>query len=245
MVKFHIVIKTKDRSPRKNFLGETLLNLKRAGVFTSSHLGSFALVDSGSPASFFESLPLLNELELLPDFSVDSASRNLHQNARRCIELSGSRAIASLGWAMVLEDDLDVCNEFLESTARWLADHAVDAPQMYVLGANSDQIRGVASKGGTMWAYPVGAFYGAQALVWQGKHAVQLAEFLGPDPNYNGTRDHGHDLLLQRWGRETKIPHFMATAPSFVQHIGNESGIGNRFFQFQSWPGREWRYERP
>jgi hypothetical protein len=127
--------------------------------------------------------------------------------------------------------------------AAWLEDYVVPEPQMYVLGANYPQIQAAHEQKKTAWAYPVRAFYGAQALVWKREVAAQLAEWLGPDPTYNGIREHGHDLLLQTWGKGQGIEHFIASAPCMVQHIGGESGIGNQFFQFP-WGGRDWRYER-
>jgi len=115
---------------------------------------------------------------------------------------------------------------------------------MYVLGANYAQIQMVHERQGDgAWAYPVGGFYGAQALVWRKRDALQLAEWLGPDPDYNGTKNHGHDLKLQQWGKKLGIDYFTASVPCMVQHIGEQSGIGNRFFQFP-WGGREWSYKR-
>lgn len=236
MVKINVAIKTADRSPRRNFLGETLRNLARAGVLDSPHLGFITVVNSVADERWLRShVPL----SLWP--GVDSANRTLHQNAQRCIELASIGSIPEPGWAMVLEDDLDVCDDFLGQTVAWLEDRAVESPQMYVLGANYEQIERVAAAGGSAWAYPVNAFYGAQALVWRRKDAAQLAAWLGPNPSYNGITDHGHDLKLQAWGKEQGLMHFIASAPCLVQHVGGESSIGNRFFQFP-WGGRDWRY---
>jgi hypothetical protein len=209
-----IAIKTRDRAPRKDFLEETMENLRRAGIHKSAH---------------FDSL-----------FVVDGAERTLHQNAQTCIEVASIRKTAK--YTMVLEDDLDFVNDFLENAVAWL--EANPGFEMYALGANYAQIVSAVRKGRDYWLYPVGAFYGAQALVWRRETAEQLAKWLGPDPEYNGVRDHGHDLKLQQWGRERGAEFFLASAPSMVQHIGNESGIGNRFFQFESFPGHEWKYER-
>jgi hypothetical protein len=244
-----IAIKTKDRSPRKNYLGETLANMERAGVFRTRHLADLHIVDSGTETwARTVSMGVMDTV-----FQVDSASRTLHQNAARCIELAGS---GSADWAMVLEDDLDFCDQFLESVVAWLEDHRVEMPQMYALGANYSQLNCV-DKGQGYWPYPVGAFYGAQALVWRREVAAELAKWLGPDPFIVAreeevrlghsprsgiqVRNHGHDLLLQRWGKQQGLTHFVASAPCMVQHVGNESGIGNKFFQFP-WGGRDWRY---
>src|SRR5690606_22110405 len=125
-------------------------------------------------------------------------------------------AASGARWAMVIEDDIDVCADFLESVETWLEEHARADRLMYALGANYAQIEFVAAQGGTEWAYPVPAFYGAQALAWAREDAAQLAEWLGPDPSYDGKRDHGHDLLLQRWGATRGLRFFAAAAPCFV-----------------------------
>jgi len=190
---------------------------------------------------------------------TDGRGLTLHQNAAQAIRLG-----VDLGtpWVLVLEDDLDFCDDFLGSVARWLTDHAemtgrlsasdnglvIEPHLMYVFGANYSQIEREMARGRTWWDYPAHAFYGAQALCWRRAVAAELVAWLGSDPYYEGAdgqeiRDHGHDLLLQRWGRTKEHTHFLASAPSFVQHVGEVSGIGNRFFRFENWPGRAWRYE--
>jgi hypothetical protein len=163
----------------------------------------------------------------------------LHQNAARAIRVAAG---AGATWAMVLEDDLDFCADFVGSTLRWLRDNARADRLMYAFGANYAQIALCVLRRQPFWAYPVTAFYGAQACAWRTEDALQLAKWLGPDPTYGGVRDHGHDLLLQRWGKERGLTHFLASAPSFVQHVGSASGIGNRYFGFPTWPGRQWKY---
>lgn len=224
---FSIAIKTHDRTPRggRNYLEETLDNFCRATALTDVSHGLYIARGEG---------------------------RTLHQNAREAIRMAAEHPDRAR-WVMVLEDDLDFCDGFLDSALRWLEDHASDERLMYAFGANYDQIRVATERGLTAWHYPVDAFYGAQALAWKREDAAELAEWLGPDPFYRSLdkqtgevteiRDHGHDLLLQHWGRHRGVTHFLASAPSFVQHIGRQSGIGNGSFQFTSWPGRDYRYE--
>lgn len=219
-----IAIKTCRRESGVKYLRQTIANLDRGGVKSSAHLSGIHTVDG-------------------------SDGRSLHQNAQRAIEIAAADPNAD--YCLVLEDDIDVCANFLESVANWLLDHASDNRRnhsqiggMYVFGANYSQITAAVARGETSWLYPISAFYGAQALAWSRSDAEQLAQWLGPDPHYNEVRNHGHDLLLQKWGASIGLTHFLASAPSFVQHIGGQSGIGNRFFQFQSWPGRDWEYRR-
>jgi hypothetical protein len=230
-----VAIKTAKRGKdRKDYLQETLENLYRS--VKGSRALSFPLftVHTEGPVCRLLSLAVPAPVRVL-----DGPHRTLHQNACMSIAIA---ADAETDWAMVLEDDLDFCDDFIGSVLRWLYRNEREGCPMYAFGANYTQIQSCVARKAQFWTYPVSAFYGAQALVWRSAVAKNLAEWLGPDPDYNGVRDHGHDLLLQKWGH-LYTRFFLASAPSFVQHIGEESGIGNRFFRFPSWPGRDWRYE--
>jgi hypothetical protein len=210
-----IAIKTIDRSPKHNYLQETCENLRRA---------------LGTPP-----------VEARPQIVIsDGHGLTLHQGAAKAIQ-----AGVDLGtpWVLVLEDDLDFCDDFLGSVARWLMDHAEDRYPMYVFGASYPQVVEAILAGRTSWEYPVGAFYGAQALCWKREVAEQLVQWLGPDPAMGAVKDRGHDLLLGRgWAPAIGATHFLASCPSFVQHIGRQSSLDTtQFFQFP-WPGRGWCY---
>lgn len=236
-MKIAIAIKTVDRSPEPNYLGQTLRNLERAGVFESEHFHSLTIVDGGSVdlAAY-----IMSESVSQMDAIVDHAERTLQQNARRAIKVAAS---TDADWCLVLEDDIDVCDDFLGSVARWLEEHASDEFPMYVFGANYQNVALEEALNETLWRYPIGYFYGAQALAWKREVAAELAEWLGPDPDYDGNRDRHHDLLLRRWAEEKGFEHFGGTVPAFVQHIGKSSTLGNVYFQFGTWRGPNWRYE--
>lgn len=241
-VMIDVAVKTIDRGPKRNYLGETLSNLTRSGVFKSPNLGQMTLVDQSLDSAAFMRSQKAEHL------TVDnSASRTMHQNAQRCIELVGS---GSAEWGLVIEDDIDTCDWFLESVADWLEDHEVEGPMMYVFGANYAQIRHAVKLGRTAWTYPCSAFYGALACAWRREVAKELAAWLGPDPGYinkdgGKIRNRGHDLMLGRWGHAMKLKHFLASCPCFIQHIGLESGLDNKKIQYAGFAGRDWRYRRP
>lgn len=245
-----VAIKTVDRKPKANYLGATLANLERAGVFESEHLHSITLVDSGSPdfGAFWSSEVegSLSERALarverdLPD---EGGRRTLQQNAARAIRVA-SRKGADL--VLVLEDDLDVVDGLLETVVAWYKDHE-ESGQTYALGANYARIQYLASIGRSYWHYPVKDFYGAQALLWSRKTAVHLEEWLGEEPVYETEdgeerRGRNHDLLLHRWAEERGHEHFIAAVPSLVQHVGQDSTIGNEHFAFPSFPGHDYDY---
>jgi len=239
-IKIDIAIKTIDRSPRRNFLGETLTNLKRSGVLKSEHLGKLWIVDGGSKDLW----SYLHSQGVDEDFLINHGDRTLQQNAQRCIELV-SRGNSK--WCLVLEDDLDVCDRFLESVVYWLEEHQLHGTMMYVFGANYDQIALAHHMHQTSWAYPCQSFYGALACAWLRETAADLAKWLGPDPflkkmNGDELRTHAHDLKLGQWGIEQGLHFFLSAVPNFIQHIGVESSLGNKQVVYPAWPGREWSY---
>ena len=259
-----IAVKTMDRgayAPKvPNCLGDTLANLKRGGVFRSPHLHSLTLVDSGSPdvVDFIRS-ELPEAVWTVEDgavnvgggmrFRIDApveGRRNLHRNARDAIQIAGS---AGATWAMVIEDDIDVCSDFLESTVAWLADHRQPSPMMYAFGANYQQIRNLYRRSGSgVWKYGVRGFYGALCCVWSPEDALDVVEWYGPDPCYVNVETgrkiygRGHDMMLGRWGADRDIKFFRATVPCFIQHIGVQSGLGNRKIEYAGWRGRGYSY---
>ena len=244
-----VAIKTADRRQKgpewPNYLRRTLENLQRGGVFDSKHLaGDIVLMDSGvgpDPWCF-----LAMEADGFPRVRIDSGEpRTLHQNAANAIRVAARNEEAD--WVLVLEDDIDVCARFLESVALWLEDHAVDGLMMYAFGANYAQIRQCRAQGKAVWMYPCHAFYGALACAWRRGHASALAEWLGDDPGIvqedgGKVRNRGHDLLLGRWGKAMGLTHFRASAPCFIQHIGVESGLGNKKITYGGWSGPTWSY---
>ncbi len=260
-----IAVKTIDRGawpPKaRNYLGATLANFERSGVFESEHLHSLTLVDSGSPkpVEFLRSEvgePVEVDarpdgprtFEILPDRRVivemPRKRRNLHANAARAIQIAGS---AGADWAMVVEDDIDVCGDFLESVVAWLEDHAQPSPMMYVFGANYRQIRMLYRERKTVWRYPARNFYGALCCVWSPADALDVVDWYGDDPAYldkDGGKIYGrgHDLMLGRWGQDRGVTHFWTSVPCFIQHIGLNSGLGNRRIQYAGWRGPGYSY---
>ncbi len=252
-----IAVKTIDRGawpPKaRNYLGATLANFERSGVFESEHLHSLALVDSGSPhvCDFLEAevglsyacgSMILHDRQVRVD--VPSKRRNLHRNAARAIQLAGS---AGADWAMVVEDDIDVCSDFLESVVAWLNDHRKPSPMMYVFGANYRQIRTAYRRRQSVWKYPVRSFYGALCCVWSPEDALDVVDWYGDDPAYLNEEGgkiygRGHDLMLGRWGQDRGVTHFRASVPCFIQHIGLDSGLGNRKIQYAGWRGLGYSY---
>lgn len=235
-----VVMITMDRSPKRNYLGETIRNLERSGLWESSRLRRFILVDSGSPSVYQY---LFNQMAT-KGLDVDTCikPRVARENVARALFL-GARTDAD--WVLFMEDDIDVCSDFLNSVGRWLDKHGVSTCHVFAFGAAYDQIRMAHKLRATAWGYPVEAFYGTQCFAIRPQDANSLAIWLETHRLVGGVDAPGaYDISMQEWARTNwpSVDHFMASVPNFVQHLGEESAIGNGFFQFPAWPGREWSY---
>ena len=254
-----IAIETKDRRPggQVNYLGMTLQNMRRSGIFESPHFDRLRIVSGGEQADFYEEevMPYTNA-----EFYSCREGCTRQQNGARAIRLGAADTNADL--VLKLEDDLDFCADFLGSTVRWFSElkgirmcslggsfeivedsrYLEEGETILGPGKSFDKARQMLSQGATTVYQPIMGFWGAQALLWPRDLAEQLALWFGDDPNYNGCRDRAHDLMFHRWGQESGVAFFAVPVPSFVQHIGRQSGLANPFFEF-AWPGREWSYK--
>lgn len=232
---FNVSLITVDRSPKQNFFGQTMTALDRSGVFDSPLLDRFTIFDSGSPNFDFLSTYTYG-------WPVDSAKRCPVENTAAALLFAGS---SPSPWVLFLEDDIDVCDKFLESVSAWLADHE-EHYKVFPLGANYEQIVALERLGKTAWRYSIEQFYGTLAVAMRAETAQQIGRYLlrrhaGPTKRDGAP----YDLYMSDWAREQGITHFLTPVPSFVQHTGVESVIrpGSIFHTYESWPGPKWAYE--
>lgn len=262
MLKIAIVIETADRRlfGKTNYLQTTVDNLKRAGVFQSSHFDSLTIVSGGEQPGFYD-----GDVRFI---ACGDRKISRQQNAANAIR----EGIATgAEYVLKLEDDLDFVDDFLDVVGQWLAQYGHAPACMFTLGWSCEtvvdshystedetvygpgqsfpRIREFMKQGIDKLLIHPASFWGAQAVMWKRCYAQNLAEWLGEDPWYLGiveetcqpgeVRDHGHDLLLGQWAMTTDRPTILVPVPSFVQHIGRQSSLKNTFFQFP-WPGRQW-----
>ena len=74
-------------------------------------------------------------------------------------------------WIISTEDDIAVCGRFIESVDAWLARHAREDRKVYTLYTPYEEVRLQHRAGRESWEYPVGKFYGTQALVIRAEDA--------------------------------------------------------------------------
>lgn len=236
------VMRTLDRTPRRNYLGATLQALQASGF-----RGPLTLVDS-SPSSW------LTDAGLDPDdtwFSLTdcvvtvqptAVSLTNNQNALRALRIG---LATGRPWIVHLEDDLDVCRDLDGAIARWLTDHVHVDRHLYTFHTPYREVRQAYTRGETAWAYPIKGFYGNQCWAIRRDDAASLADYLETAiPTWSSGQ--GFDLLIKQWAKVVwpDIGYFLASVPSFVQHVGTESSLHfPRFHQNGSFPGRDWTYQ--
>jgi hypothetical protein len=243
-----IAIRTVDRSPRPNYLGETIAALSRAGVFSTDVVKRISLCDSGSPdaQAFIErhvtalqlSLPVLRVY--LTKFRLTA-----NENAARALKYASD---ADADWVLFLEDDIDVIGRFAESVSRWLSKYASENARIYTFGSTHPKVteRWLKNKRGAV-DISSREFFGTTAYAIRTADAKQLADWQDRHPTYNG-KPQSHDLLIPAWLAE-RYPRSQrwvrASVPSFVQHIGDVSGLSpgrTKIYRYVTWPGEFWIY---
>jgi hypothetical protein len=149
-------------------------------------------------------------------------------------------------WVLFCEDDIDVCGDFLESVGNWL-DTYMAGYYVGVFGANYPHVAVAAARLEFVWEYPLGLFYGSQCIALRHADAALLADYWRTCPEVKGGTDMAIDLMVADWHRiaHPDQPHLLASAPSFVQHIGRVSyaTVKEVTHQFQTWPGPFWVFE--
>lgn len=228
-----VVMITVDRSPKQNYLYDTILNIKRAGLFRSQYLRSFDLVESDSRGGQVLS-------QRLAPFRLRRAERTYLacENAGRALKIG---AESGAQWVLFCEDDIDVCANFLESVAAWLDQFANDRYGIYpfatpydINNSNSQQSAEIA------WD----SFYGTQCFAIRSHHANLLGNYLLSNPLVKGeVQPTFYDLMIADWLRANNLL-ILCSNPSFVEHIGCESVCTNHAITHRSpsWPGRDWSY---
>lgn len=246
------VMVTVDRSPQENYLTDTLRNLFRGGLVPEDGAPNLLyIVDSNDgtwPLDVLREVSgreLQSEGEPKPLDEVVASLRVVgHTEGTVCANQNVATALrtgAALErpWVLFMEDDIDVCANFFQSVGTWLDRHAQEQYRVYPFGS-------AYSSNGSTVVVPQGHFYGTQCFAIRASDAKDLADFL-EEKCYSRTQDGtAYDLLMSDWVGE-RYPawkNFLASSPSFVQHIGRESVIRPRpnVHKFQSWPGRDWSY---
>ncbi len=244
------VMVTVDRGPKPNYLTPTIYSLERGGLLTSDRLYMLLICDGddGEWAQDGISLKLSERTSLrvcIPNIGAVEGPLPANKNVAEALEC-GEYYSSKDGWVLFLEDDIVVCANFFDSVAAWLDKHAREDRRVYAFGCAYPQVEAGFELYKESWNYPIQGFYGTQCFAIRSNDALSLSKYLTAhcyDRNKQGTQ---YDLLMHDWSKEEypHIDHFLASCPSFVDHIGMESVINPRanVHTFPSFPGEEWSY---
>lgn len=234
------VMVTVDRSPGQNYLRETLGNLIRSGAFKRDTLNSFIIFNSRSSGDFV--IKTASWLSLSRNVRTPQCDLSANENIVNALIVGRG---TGADWILLLEDDLDFCDDAIHSMRSWLYAHASQSVGMYTFGSACHEVRDCAIEGVSAWECPPHRFYGTQAVAI---HTSKIQGFVDAIEEHSGESafEGKYDLLMAEHCRRTG-QKILAAAPSIVQHIGVESVIrpGSAPFQFRSWPGLGWRFGDP
>lgn len=236
------VMRTVDRTPRRNYLGETLRSIAQScgEAAVGDHL---ILLDSGPSVSHTEIPWWAAEIDGMPHPNIYTSTVKLtnNQNALRALQIG---LATGAEWIIHLEDDIQVCADLFGSIDRWLHKHATPAYHLFTFHTPYPHVRRAFEAGKESWKYPIHNFYGNQCWAMRRADAHLAVAFLEEKiPQWRSGQ--GFDLLLKEWAWATwtNAKYFLASCPSFVQHVGTESSLHfGRFHQNGSFPGTEWSY---
>jgi hypothetical protein len=234
-----IGITTANRNPRKNYIGATLRDLYRSSPnLPSDKVHIFA---TAPDVGWFREELARNGLP--EDCCILHVPRKgLTRNQNGLALLLG---LPKCDWILHLEDDLLFCDDFIGSVRRWLKRYATKARKCYSFctfkKGPSDQVEA--------WDTPRTSF-GAVAVALRWTDAQDLALWVqNRIPRWRRRmpkvwRVSGFDMMIRDWAREP----FLASNPSFVQHVGDES-LTHSFrkrpmMRSMNFAGTEWRYGR-
>jgi hypothetical protein len=240
MMDLTAVMVTMDRSPGKNYLEQTLRNLANSDLLTCERLHSLCIVDSKAGHWAYDIADDL--LQDCPTVKVFSRDEDVMANENVSDALYIGHQTRT-DWTIFLEDDIDVCGQFFESVGRWLDDYGHPSHKVHAFGAAYPQVEERHRDGLPFWEYPVDQFYGTQCFAVDNSTAFHLSEYIMEHKLSREPDGTGWDLLMADWAGPGSV--FLASCPSFVQHIGMTSTVRPRknIHTFDSWPGNDWSYK--
>jgi len=224
-------MRTINRAPKTNYLDTTLKNLEQGGLFKSRIPFSFQIFDSGS-----EDLTYLKGIEGRYPVVRTKSRLSLLGNAARALS-QGSQQ--DCDFVIFLEDDIEVCSRWLESIDGWLSHYCSEAMRIAVFYTPYPDVLRCFKEKRPVWKYPSRAFYGSQCFALRRDDAESLSRYL------SSVECKGTDLIIKDWLNLTypTNPFFYASCPSFVQHIGIDSSLGERkAHQCSSYQGQNWKF---
>jgi len=237
-MKLLLTIRTADRSPKQNYLGQTVRSLLAGGVQASA----IHLVPTNDRLDW-----LRQELGSL-DLPVHppSAKRTPNENGLAQIDLLRQYPA---DWIVMSEDDLEWCADPLGSIERWLDDHATNGRLLYRFFAFGTLRPWSASASEA----PLKEQRGSQVVAMRADDALRFAcwakqhrlTWRPPGAPFQQRPHDGFDKLLGYWALQAnpKMENGLVSRPFFVRHLGVESSIHSHGVRRDDqFAGAKWSY---
>jgi SAM-dependent methyltransferase len=232
-VRIAITMRTANRAPKPNYVGETVRRLVAQGVAPERiHLC----------ATHPDVVWLERELGGIPvTLDVPRVPRTPNQNGLAQIQTIDP---TSADWILLLEDDLNFCADFLGSVERWIQDWA--RPNRHLYRLFGFRVTPARSAPGAYDDLTLPRFAGSQAVLLRMDDAQDFLAWgqanLETWGGFRGNAKIAFDKLLATWlhaqwpGEPPVMSH-----PLFVKHVGFQSSlhpkaaVNDRLFAGAAW----------
>ncbi|GJL81961.1 MAG: hypothetical protein DHS20C01_15950 [marine bacterium B5-7] len=225
------VMITVDRSPKKNYLSESLASLERSGWF--SYADCNLVVINASPDSDTHLSNVVSRLAVSSanNFTVIATPERLGCTKATQFALQHA-AWHECDWVLFMEDDIEVCRDFPERVMDFLQDHGGDQLLCDFVTCYDDVLDRYL-KGELFWDMPAVLYYGNQCFALK-RHVVKsYADYIDRS---DGKRPGFPDVWIADW-LMTQYTQTMlrAAVPSLAQHRGDQSTQNNSYFEAQAY----------
>lgn len=235
--------------PPENYFHITMESLKKSGLFESDINYELHLFDGGSL-----NLDYLNEYKEWKNVFIHPTDKYITRNENWIRALKYSENV-NCNYVIGLEDDLKFCKNWIESIHKFTSENKklIDNNPMTMFYCPYQEIERKYNNKKLYWLQPYKKFYGTQCIMFTKQRAIHCANHIEhailnhKDYKFNfrskissGMFTQAFDMWLQEWGQsEFPKKYFVASAPSFVQHIGEK---GHCKYHTSFFLGEDWSY---
>lgn len=241
---------TTDRSvkQRKNYVYDTLKGLESAGVFSSPYYHSLTIHVDSANERFVEKIENLTQFHEAVTVRAHAHKAGSAGNAMRAHKEASQ--LDGVDWVMMLEDDLLIAEDFLETVVKWLQSAEDTRRLVYQIGVWSEYVKHYQHNGGKSWFDfyghdepgkkifrldgPTELMRGSQCYLMRQRDSARFATFI--DSLMRGKKVDSlihHDMRIRQWlnslvqqSGENDIGYVRSPKPTtFVQHVGIESSV--------------------
>lgn len=238
-MKLLLTIRTANRAPKTNYLGQTIASLIRGGMSA----GDIHLVPTDPSVDWMGPV-----LASVPYVHAPTRPRGPNANGLAQIDLLDQ---FHADWIVLSEDDLEWCNDPLGSMARWLEDYATSDVLIYRF-FTFGQTKPVSAHAVTS---PLREMRGSQVVALRADDARRFAawarqhplDWRPKDAPFQHRPHDGFDKLLGYWALQDRpdVTTSLVSSPFLVKHLGVQSSIHSHGIRMDShFAGTDWSYQR-